>query len=92
MSNDYSVAETKDKLTNLLRMVEAGDHVHITRRGKPVAVLLSTREFLDLTSRPRCFMEALRRFEEDPDAGEAVIDDDFLDGLRDRSPGRESRR
>ena len=36
---DVSVAEAKSRLSELLKRVEAGENVTITRRGKPVAVL-----------------------------------------------------
>ena len=34
-----SVAEAKAKLSELLKRVEAGEQITITRRGKPVAVV-----------------------------------------------------
>lgn len=36
---EVSVAEAKAKLSELLKKVEAGEQVLITRRGKPVAVM-----------------------------------------------------
>ncbi len=36
---EVSVAEAKAKLSELLKRVEAGERVTITRRGKPVAVV-----------------------------------------------------
>ena len=36
---DVSIADAKNRLTALLRAVEAGERVVITRRGKPVAQL-----------------------------------------------------
>ncbi len=89
MSRDYSVAETRDNLTRLLRIVEAGDHVHITRRGRPVAVVISAAEYDELTARPAGFSEALRRFSTSSLAADAVMDAGFFEGLRDRGTGRE---
>ena len=40
---EVSVAEAKAKLSELLRRVEEGEQVTITRRGKPVAVMGSPR-------------------------------------------------
>jgi prevent-host-death family protein len=34
---DVSIAEAKDRLSELIRAVEAGEKVVITRHGKPVA-------------------------------------------------------
>ena len=39
-----SVAEARDKLTQLLAAVEQGEQVTICRHGKPVADLIPTRE------------------------------------------------
>jgi prevent-host-death family protein len=36
---DVSIVEAKNRLTQLLRMVEGGESVVITRNGKPVAQL-----------------------------------------------------
>jgi prevent-host-death family protein len=36
---DVSIAEAKNRLTQLIRAVEDGNHVVITRHGKPVAQL-----------------------------------------------------
>jgi prevent-host-death family protein len=36
---DVSIAEAKNRLTELIRAVEAGEKVVITRHGKPVAQL-----------------------------------------------------
>ncbi len=41
---EVSVAEAKAKLSELLKQVEAGEKVTITRRGKPVAVLSPTEK------------------------------------------------
>jgi len=88
MKRECTVAETRNGLTKLLRQVEAGDHVHITRRGKAVAVLISERDFERTGARRQGFMDALSEFREKW-GDEPLIDDDFLDGLRDPSPGRE---
>ena len=88
MADSYSVAETKDGLTKILRLVERRGHVHITRRGKPVAVVMSVEEFDALQPRRLSFMEALKRFKETV-GDDSFFDDAFFDGLRDPSPGRE---
>jgi prevent-host-death family protein len=36
---DVSIAEAKNRLTELIRAVEQGESIVITRRGKPVAQL-----------------------------------------------------
>jgi len=89
MKTEYSVAEARDQLARLLRVIEAGDHVHITRRGKKIAVLLSVREFDQLQERSVGFMAALAAFRKGKHGRTAVVDDSFLDGLRDEGTGRE---
>jgi prevent-host-death family protein len=58
---EVSVAEAKAKLSELLKRVEAGEHVTITRRGKSVAVLSpAARAYKPLPSRAE-FRESIGR-------------------------------
>lgn len=41
---EVTVAEAKAKLSELLKRVEAGEQVTITRRGKPVAVMNAPKQ------------------------------------------------
>jgi len=43
-----SIAEAKNRLTELLYEAEDGAPVQVTRRGQPVAVLVSETEYLRL--------------------------------------------
>ncbi|NGY06507.1 type II toxin-antitoxin system Phd/YefM family antitoxin [Solimonas terrae] len=43
-----SIADAKNRLTELLYAAEDGQPVQVTRRGQPVAVLLSDAEYLRL--------------------------------------------
>jgi len=45
---ESSISEAKKQLTRLIYEAESGKPVHITRRGKPVAVLLSENEYTRL--------------------------------------------
>ena len=45
---ETSISVAKNQLTRLIHKAERGEPVHITRRGKPVAVLLSEDEYLRL--------------------------------------------
>lgn len=47
---DYSVAEAKSRLPALIHEVEAGEAVHISRRGRAAAVLISAAEYARLRS------------------------------------------
>ena len=47
---EVSVAEAKAKLSELLNKIEEGEQVTITRRGKPVARIMSSKPFLPFES------------------------------------------
>jgi prevent-host-death family protein len=91
MSKSYSVADARVHLPNILDEVEAGKEVQLTRRGRPVAVVLSP-ERLDALRRERTsFGEAYRAFGERHSPGDIALEPDFFDSLRDRAPGRKVR-
>ena len=50
MSKRVSIADARDHLTALVRSAEEGHPVELTRRGKLVAVLVSSQEYEKLTS------------------------------------------
>ena len=52
MNDAYSIAEAKNNLSGLVHEAEQGHPVRLTRRGKPVAVLISTEQYERL-SKPR---------------------------------------
>lgn len=82
-----SIAETRKNLAAVVRSVEKGEVVELTRRGEPVAVLLSARDYDGLTRGAGDLREAIRAFRESTDLSELRIDDVYRD-VRDRSPGR----
>jgi prevent-host-death family protein len=53
MDKTFSIAEAKDRLPRLVHDAEAGVPVALTRRGKPVAVLISMAEYDRLKGRKR---------------------------------------
>ena len=85
-----SVAEARRNLPRLIRAAEDGRTVEITRRGEPVAVLVSSRRFAQLGPKRPGFMEACRAFVRKTDIAELDLDPDkIFAGARDRSPGRD---
>ena len=52
MNDAYSIAAAKNNLSGLVHAAEGGRPVRLTRRGKPVAVLISTEQYERL-SKPR---------------------------------------
>ena len=91
---EKSIREAKSSLTSLLREVEKGRSVRLTRRGKGVAVLISEREYdrLSRTKRPeRDFLRFLGGWRREMIAkGLPFLSDDELAAMRDGSPGRDS--
>jgi prevent-host-death family protein len=85
----YSVAEARQNFARLIRSAERGRAIEITRRGEPVAVLLSAAEYLALTGERPFFVEALAVVRERLGVDDLGIGDEDFEGLRDESPGRE---
>ncbi len=88
MSKRYSIADARDQFTSLVREVEKALTVEITRRGEPVAVLLSWREYQSLTSQKK-FWDNYRSFRDQFDLARLEIDPQVFEGVRDQSPGRQ---
>jgi prevent-host-death family protein len=85
----YSVAEARQNFARLIRAAERGRAVEITRRGEPVAVLLSASEYLALSGERRSFVQAIDAIRERLGVDRLGIGDEEFAGLRDDSPGRE---
>jgi prevent-host-death family protein len=88
MARRVSLAEARDHLTGLVRDVERGNKVELTRRGKRVAVLVSASEYDRLRSPRTDVVSALRAWRANLPADFEGFPD--TDALRDPSPGRES--
>jgi prevent-host-death family protein len=85
-----TVADARRNLASVLRPVEKGAVVELTRRGKPVAVLLSARDYDGLTRVGGNLWGAIRDFRRDSDLARLGIEAACRD-VRDRSPGRRVR-
>ncbi len=91
MFESYSIAEARDRFTSIVREVEekvAG--VELTRRGKPVAVLLSVEKYRRLLEGKKTFWEAYSEFRASVDPEQLNLEPETFEGLRDVSPGRET--
>jgi len=88
-----TVADARNHLPRLIHQTEQGDAIHITRHGRPVAVLIGEREyarlikgktpqqgFLDFTHEWRARMAA---------DGCAALGEQEVEALRDKTPGRD---
>jgi prevent-host-death family protein len=83
----YSIARARAELPSVVRAVERGAEIEISRRGVPVAVILSVSERERLSSGRKSFGEAFDAFRSGSPAFEPVKRGDF-ERLRDRSRGR----
>lgn len=90
MEKQYSIAEAKSKLPAIIHGVEEGPLVKLTRHGKPVAVLLSIREYEQLSLKKKGFWNALTEFRKTVKKEDIKITDADFASLRDISIGRES--
>ncbi len=86
----YSIAQARDQLPQLVHQAEQGKPVELTRRGKRVAVILSAEEYDHLLSQKGDFGKSLAAFRERLAIEEIDIDpDEIFKDVRERSPGRE---
>lgn len=89
-SRQYSIAQARDRLPALIHEAEDGAPVELTRRGKPVAVLVSLDEYHRLASGRVDFWSAYERFRASEDLDGLDLGPSLFEGLRDGSPGRDS--
>lgn len=85
--NRVSIAQARNSLTRLIHEVEAGDPAFITRRGKPVAVLLSQATYERLgqgAAKDDCW-EAIKRWRSDMDFDWPDLTPDEVRSWRDGS-------
>lgn len=88
VSKQYSIADARKQLPSLITQAEAGSSVELTRRGRPVAVLISIAEYERLERRRSEFGEAYSAFLERFPLREVGVERDWADQLRDRTTGR----
>jgi prevent-host-death family protein len=87
MQKQYSIAEARNQLANLVHQVESTGPVKLTRRGKPVAVLIAEADFERLTSEKTDFWTAVEQFRAKHAVAEWTENFDATQ-FRDRRPGR----
>lgn len=85
MDKTYSIAEARNDLSGVVREAEAGRPVTLSRRGRPVAVVVSASEFARLAPQRRAVAAAIDAFRRDH--GASLDDADWLPA-RDVSAGR----
>ena len=88
MSQRYSIADARSHLPSIVDQAEAGVEIELTRRGQPVAVLVSHREFERLRGKRLHFRDAYRKFLKTHSLREIGVDDAFAGSTRERTIGR----
>ncbi len=88
MTDQYSIAEARQNFAAIVRKLDRSHCAEITRRGKSVAILVSTEEYKRLTSKKADFWQAYLTFRENVDLKKLKIDPDLFEGLRVDEPGR----
>lgn len=88
MPRDFSIAEARNQLPALVHAVEEGPPVRLTRRGKPVAMLVSLEEYERMQSGRPDLWQAIVEFREHTDLSDLDGEEVFRE-VRDLSSGRE---
>ena len=90
MAQKYSIAEARDNLAALIHDLEKKEYVELTRRGEPVAVLLSIRAYRRLLAPKTNFWEAYQTFRQAfPLSQLDIRPEEIFESVRDSSMGRE---
>jgi prevent-host-death family protein len=88
MAHRYSIAQARTNLPAIVDQAEAGLTVELTRRGKPVAVVVSLREFERSRTGRAGFTDLYRTFLETHALDTVGLEAGFAASLRDKAPGR----
>lgn len=89
MIKNVSIAEARHNLAALVHELDKKPVIELTRRGKPVAMLVSIREYNRLRSPQTDFWESFIAFRKRVNLAELDIDPSIWENVRDSSPGRE---
>lgn len=89
MMRRYSIAEARNHFAEIVHDLKHVARVEVTRRGRPVAILISVEEFEMLRSGNITFTNAYETFCNKFDLAKEGIEPSIFESLRDPSPGRE---
>ena len=85
----FSIADARSQLPTIIHTVERGDITQLTRRGKPVAILLSLKEYETLLSQGKGnLLQAFKAYQSIMLPTNDAILDDEVDSWRDSEIGR----
>jgi len=83
-----TIAEAKNNLSQLIYQLESDEPIHLTRHGKPVAVMLSESNYQKLTQKNKGLFQAIQQWRSQLD-GDSALTETELKNLRAASQGRE---
>lgn len=89
MSKRVPIADARDHLPALIRSAEEGHPVELTRRGKLVAILVSSQEYEKLKNGRPDLWTSIQKFRSTHDLSDLRIEEVYAD-VRDLSLGRET--
>ncbi len=89
MPKRYSIAEARHNLAAIVHELEAQPVIELTRRGRPVAVLLSLEAYRQIRREPPSFWEAYTAYRATVDPATLADEPDAFEAVRDSSHGRE---
>ena len=89
MIKEYSIAEARNQFAAIVHDLKMTPSIQLTRRGKPVAMLLAIEEYERLAAGRSGFWDNYQAFRNTVDLAGLDIDPAIFGGLRDSSPGRE---
>ena len=85
-----TIADAKNNLSHLIHQLEVEEPIHLTRYGKPVAVMMSESQYQKLVSPPKSITSAIlnwrSQLDEESDVG---LTSNELNTIRKESAGRE---
>ena len=85
----YSIAEARNHFAEIVHDLQRVSQIEVTRRGRPVAILVSVEEFERLRSGNVTFWSAYTAFRDEFDPAKEGIEPEVFEGLREPWPGRE---
>lgn len=88
-SKQYSIAEARSSLSTIVDQAEAGQEVELTRRGKPVAVVISLLKLVKLRDERSSFTAAYKGFLTRFSLKDVGLDSGFVESIREKAAGRE---
>jgi len=85
-----TIAEAKNNLSHLIHQLEVEEPIHLTRYGKPVAVMMSETQYKQLISPVKSLNSAILNWRNQLDEpSDIALSDKELKTIRKESSGRE---